>query len=226
MAVQGKVNATEIWVSLYTSLSSEPSSCLLGAREDKRGVCCSQHNLWYECPCAFRTCLNLSFFSSLCSRLGEVCSADQSPDKQQGRPAAAGSQRAKRRERAQALPPGRGKDEGLAAYRTPHFSGAWGWENGTKQVCWLGGDSQGVLWLLSWLGYTPRCVTLGKWSLQLCTLPCVEGTGDSSLPTCLSLHGCQFGFLKEDGRSWKCYLYKRDCTVDHKQFLNLSHTYY
>lgn len=34
--MQGKVNATEIWASLCAFLSSEPLSCLLGAREDKR----------------------------------------------------------------------------------------------------------------------------------------------------------------------------------------------
>lgn len=31
------------------------------------------------------------FYFSTCFRLGEVCSADQSPDKQQGGPAAAGA---------------------------------------------------------------------------------------------------------------------------------------
>lgn len=43
------------------------------------------------------------------SRLGEVCSPDQSSDKQQGCPAAAGPQRTEGRECSQALAPGRGK---------------------------------------------------------------------------------------------------------------------
>lgn len=67
--------------------------------------------------------MNLSPLSSACSRLGEVRSADQSTDEQQGCPAAAGSQRAERRERPQALPSGRGKGKGLVQLNPPLTSG-------------------------------------------------------------------------------------------------------
>lgn len=90
-----------------------------------------------ECPCAFKTALNLSFLFSTCFRLGEVCSADQGTDKQQGCPAAAGSQRAKRRERPQALAPGRGKGKGSTDL-TPHFCGGhWlrKWYRASMLVC-------------------------------------------------------------------------------------------
>lgn len=89
----------------------------------------------------FRTGLKLSFLSSACSRLGEVCSADQSSDEQQGRPAAAGSQRAKRRECPQALPAGRGKGGGLALLR-PHFPGVCGLRRWHKASVWFGRDLQ------------------------------------------------------------------------------------
>lgn len=70
--------------------------------------------------------MNLSLLSSACSRLGEVRSADQSTDEQPGCPAAAGSQRAERRERPQALPSGRGKRKGLAQLNPPLTSeGPW-----------------------------------------------------------------------------------------------------
>lgn len=46
---------------------------------------------------------------SACFRLGEVCPTDQSADKQQGSPAAAGPQCAEGRKCSQALAPGRGK---------------------------------------------------------------------------------------------------------------------
>lgn len=46
--------------------------------------------------------------------------------------------------------------------------GATGSENGMEQVCRFAGTFR----ILSWLGHTPRCVTLDKWpnSFQLCTL--------------------------------------------------------
>lgn len=81
--------------------------------------------MWGRCLCTSGTWLDLSLLSSTCSRLGEVCSADQSTDKQQRGPAAAGSQRAERRERPQALPSGRGEGKGLAQLK-PRFPWARG----------------------------------------------------------------------------------------------------
>lgn len=127
--------SSEQWVRL-----TRKAECLTGAQVNN-GCLLLAVWLWCECPSTVRTCLNLSFLSCACSRLGEVCSANQSPDEQQGRPAAAGSQRAEGRECPQALPPGWGKGEGWA-HLNSHFSGVHGLRNDTKWMCWFGGDLQ------------------------------------------------------------------------------------
>ena len=145
---------------------------LTGAQEG--GVGRAHRNSWCECPRAFRTQANLSLLSPACSRLGEVCSADQSTDKQQGCPAAAGSQRAERRERPQALPSGRGKGKGSFNLALPSLRGSPGWKMVHREGAGLEGTFRTPD---SWLSCTPLCVTLGKWAnpCQLCTFPYVKG---------------------------------------------------